>query len=532
MKNLHCKVLVFVLALTLVLVVAATALAANPKYGDTFMVGIGSDPQTLNGSISSSYFDKIVASNIFSMLIRLDYSMNPVPDLAEKWTISDDGLTYTFNLRSGVKWHDGKPFSSVDVKFTMEEIILQHHPRSNTFDGAIDRVETPDADTVVFHLKKPYGPFMNLLGYDFFILPKHLYENTDIKNNPHNNEPVGTGPFIFEEWSHGSHIAFRRNPDYFQKGLPYLDRLVFRVIPDATSRVLALETGEVNYLAYQSLPSSAVPVLSKNPEFAITNKGFESLGTILMLTLNLDIPQLQDVRVRKALYMAIDRNYIYEHADYGLGKPADSTFPDSSWAYEPNITKYPYNPEAAAALLDEAGFRAGPDGKRMTLRLTCDANVELNRKAGEIVKFYLEEIGVMVDYAPVERGVMLDRVYVNRNFDMQIHAFSTGADPAIDVARLYISSNIRPVTFSNGAGYANPAVDALFEKGENTSIPEERAVYYREIQRILCEDLPVLWLVESGLVGVYDTRFENIHAWSAYSYYIFWDVWSNAGQLK
>ena len=227
--------------------------------------------------------------------------------------------------------------------------------------------------------------------------------------------------------------------------------------------------------------------------------------------------------------MAIDRDYIFENADYGLGKPADSTFPDSSWAYEPNAAKYPYDPKAAASLLDEAGFPAGGDGKRMTLRLTCDANVELNRKTVEIVKYFLEQIGVMVDYEPVERGVMLDRVYVNRDYDMQVHAFSTGADPAIDVERLYVSSNIRPVSFSNGAGYANPVVDELFKKGASASDPEERAAYYREIQRILNEDLPVLWLIESGLVGVYHARFQNVHSFSAYSYYIFWDVWSNNG---
>ena len=529
LKSLHRKVLYFAFLFVLVLWSSPSVFAAEPKYGDTFVVGIGSDPQSLNGAISGSYFDKIVASNIYSMLIRLDYDMNPVPDLAKEWTISDDGLTYTFELTPGVKWHDGTPMTPADVKFTMEEMIFQYHPRAGIF-SVIESIETHGENTVIFTLNKPFGPFLNLLAYDFFVLPMHLYEDTDIRNNPHNHSPVGTGPFIFEEWSRGSHITLVRNPDYFQEGLPYLDRLIFRVIPDASSRVFALEAGEIHYLAYLALPSSAVSEFSDNPDIVITTKGFESLASILMLNLNLDIPELQDVRVRRAIAMAIDRDYIVNHADYGLGIPANSPMASTSWAYEPEVTEYHFNPEAAAALLDEAGFTPGADGTRLTLRLSADANVELNRQAGEIVKANLEEIGIRVDYEPVERGVMLDRVYVRRDFDMHIHGFSTGSDPAIDIARLYVSSNIRPVSFTNDAGYRNPIVDELFVKGEEASYPEQRAVYYREIQRILTDELPVIWLSEIGLVGAYHSRFHNVHSWSAYSYYIFWDVWSEAGQ--
>lgn len=530
MKIKKGKALIAVIIVALVFGLATPAIAAGEKYGDTFVVGVGSDPQSLNGSISSNFFDKIVTSNIYSMLIRLDYKMNPVSDLAENWNTSDDNLTYTFNLRSGVKWHDGTPFTSADVKFTIEEVIMELHPRSGIYKDVIESVESPDDNTVVINLKTPYGAFMNAIGYDFLILPKHLYENTDIKDNPYNNKPVGTGPFLFEEWVRGDHITLTRNPDYFQEGLPYLDRLIFKIIPDASSRVLALETGEVDYLSYQNLPSSAVPNLKQNKDIVIFNEGFESLGTVLILTLNNEIPELQDVRVRKAISMAVDRDYISERADYGLGVPANSPFASTSWAYEPEVTKYPYDLEKAAQLLDEAGYKPGKDSVRMTLRLTCDANVELNRKAGDIVKANLAGIGIKVDYEPMERGAMLDRVYIKRNFDMQIHGLSTGADPAIDVARLYISSNIRPVNFSNGAGYRNDKVDELFDKGVSVADPKERAVFYKEAQKIITDEAPMVWLLEQGLVGAHNAKFNNVHSWSAYSYYIFWDVWSDDGQ--
>ena len=371
------KVLMTVLlvVVTIITPVEAGAAETQPKYGDTFIVGMSSDPATLNGAISGSVNDKTVASNIFSMLFRLDYKMNPVPDLAEEWTISDDGLIYTFKLRDGVKWHDGTPFTSADVKFSMDEAYMKLHPRTDNFNSFIESVETPDDKTVVFKLKKPYGAFMNALAYDVYIIPKHLYENTDIRNNPYNIKPIGTGPFIFEEWSRGSHITLKRNPDYFQKGLPYLDKLVFRIIPNAASRVLALGTGEIHYLSYQALPSSAIAELKENPDIKITTQGFESLGSMLMLTLNLEQPKLQDIRVRQALAMGIDRKYIVEHADYGMGVPATGAFPSTNWAYEPDVIKYEYNPEKAMKLLDEAGFVPDSYGVRLNFRLTGYANV-------------------------------------------------------------------------------------------------------------------------------------------------------------
>lgn len=523
--------LVLTVLMTLGLIAPASAEQKGPQYGDTFIVGMSSDPSTLNGTISGSLNDKTVASNIFSMLFRLDYQMNPVPDLAEEWNISEDGLTYTFKLRSGVKWHDGEPFTAADVKFTMEEAMMKFHPRSDNFNSVIEAVEAPDDSTVVFRLKNPYGAFMNALAYDVYIIPRHLYEGTDIKNNPYNNEPVGTGPFMFSEWSRGSHVTLKKNPNYFQEGQPYLDQLIFRIIPDAASRVLALETGEIHYLSYQSLPSSSIAELEKNPDITITTKGFESLGSMLMLTLNLDQPILQDVRVRQALSMGIDRDYIVEHADYGLGVPATGAFPSTNWAYEPDVAQYPYNPEQAMALLDEAGYTPDAGGVRLTLRLTADANVELARKSGEIIKANLAKIGVEVDFEPVERGVMLDRVYTNRDFDMQIHSFSTGSDPAVDIARFYVSSNIRPVSFTNGSAYRSAEIDELFAKGADASDADERAEYYSQAQKILSNDLPIIWIEEVGLIGAYNNRFHNVHSWSSYSYYVFWDVWSDQGAV-
>jgi peptide/nickel transport system substrate-binding protein len=514
--------------------VAAPAFAApDPKarYGDSMVIGITGDPGTLNGTTSSNFVEKIIASNVFSMLIRLDRSFKPVPDLAKSWTISDDGLTYTFKLNEGVKWHDGQPFGAADVKYTIDEVILPLHTRAGTYKSVIDRVDTPDANTVIIRLKQPFGPLMNALGYDFLILPKHLYEGTDVKTNPYNAKPVGTGPFKFAEWKKGSYVILDKNKDYFVKGIPYLDRLVFQEIPDAAARVLALESGDIDYLAYQALPSSSVPRLKSNAKLVTSLDGFEALASIEILAFNMDNPQLKDVRVRQAIAYAINKQEIVDKADYGIGKAA--TGPISSlttWAYEPGVNKYPYNPQRTAKLLDDAGFPVKPDGARMTLRLIADGGVELNRKASEILKEQLAQVAIKVDLQLVERNVMLDRVYVKRDFDMHVHGFSTGADPAIDVSRLYVSTNIRPVSFTNGAGYRNPKVDDLFMQGQKAFNPEDRAKAYREVQKVLTDEVPAIWLVEYGIVGVWSKKLHGLHTWSSYSYYQFWDTWSDSGK--
>jgi peptide/nickel transport system substrate-binding protein len=170
------------------------------------------------------------------------------------------------------------------------------------------------------------------------------------------------------------------------------------------------------------------------------------------------------------------------------------------------------------------------DGVRFTIRVVVDGGVEFNQKAAEILKEQFAQVGVRLELQIVERNVMLDRVYIKRDFDTQIHVFSTGADPAIDVARLYISSNIRNVNFTNGSAYRNAKVDELFSEGQSAFRTEDRARAYREAQMILVDELPCIWLVESGIVGVWNKKFHGPHTWSAYSYYTFWDVWTEDGK--
>ena len=499
----------------------------KPKYGGTFIVGAGSDPTTLNLAISYNIIDTLAVSSVFSLLTKSDYSLNPRPDLAESWKVSEDGLTYIFSLVKNATWHDGKPFTSADVKFTFAEVLNKHHPRGTVVLKAVDSIETPDPYTVIFKLKHPYDPLMKFIGNEAFIIPKHLYENTDVLKNPYNVKPIGTGPFIFKEWKKGSHITLERNPAYFRKGLPYVDKIVVKIVPDAASRMIAFESGEIDYLYYVNLPSSEISRFKNRPGFVVTSKGHEVGPSIMMICFNLRKAPFNNLKVRQAIAHAIDRDYIEEKADYGLGKPAIGPIASAtSWAFNPNVTKYDFNPKKAEQSLDEAGYPKGPDGIRFKTSLIADRGDFLYAKGAEIIRDNLAKIGISVDLKLMDRASMVDATYVRWDFDMQVHGLGTGPDPAIAVARTYVSTNIKPVPFANASGYSNKEVDDLFALAEKAPTVKKRAEYYYKVQEILVKDLPYFWISEYGLNSAWRDEFRGLHSWCARSFMSYGDdVW-------
>ena len=499
----------------------------RPRYGGTFIVGSGGDPVTLNLATDFSTIDTLAVSSVYNMLVKSDADLNPQPDLAESWKVSDDGLTYTFQLVKNAMWHDGKPFTSADVKFTFAEVLKKYHPRGSVVLNSVESIETPDPHTVVFKLKQPFDPLMKFIGNEAFIIPKHLYENTDILKNPYNLKPIGTGPFVFKEWKKGSHIALERNPSYFKKGKPYLDKIIIKVVPDASSRMIAFEAKEIDYLYYVMLPSSEVSRFKNRPGFVVSSKGHEDGPSILLMTLNLRKAPFNNLKVRQAIAHAVDTQYIEEKADYGLGKPAIGPIASvTTWAFNPRITRYEFNPKKAEQLLDEAGYRKGPDGIRFKASLTADRGNFIAAKATEIARDFLGKVGIQVELKLVDRATMVDAVYVRWDFDMQIHGFGTGPDPAIGVARLYVSSNIKPVAFANASGYSNKEVDELFAQAERAPTVKLRADYYFKVQQVLARELPYIWLSEYGLQSAWRDEFRGVHDWCARAYISLGDdVW-------
>jgi peptide/nickel transport system substrate-binding protein len=496
----------------------ASAQTDRPRYGGTLVYALAGEPAHLNGAITTSLYEVNASASIFDTLVELDQELRPLPSLATSWKVSPDGLRYEFTLADAT-WHDGKRVTAEDVRFTFEDVFFKAHPRGATLRPRLKSVETPRPNSVILNLEAPFSPLMVLLGTDVKILPKHVYSGGDIKSHPANLTPIGSGPFKFVEWVKGSHVTVERNPNYFKPGKPYLDKVVFKVVPDAVGRVLALESGDIHYISYYMLPSADVERLKKNPNIGLTDRGVEAQVPILSLIMNTRHPILGKREVRQAIYHAIDRPAINQRAHFGLGRVATGPIPSIwKWAYNPAVAqRYPYDVARANQLLDQAGFPKKADGTRFEVRLTFDRGIPLFVKSAEILAQELKAAGIAVTLQPVDRPTMLDRVYTKWDFDLNVHAMDAGPDPAIGVSRLYHSKNQTHAPFSNGSGYDNPKVDELFDKAARVTSLDERGAMYKEIQTILLDDVPILWLTEYGTVSAWRKEFSGLHSRSGNS---------------
>lgn len=490
-------------------------LSVSPVQGGAAIIAIGADPGHLNPGISTGSHVHTVADSIFNGLVALDQNLTPQPDLAESWQVNDDSTVYTFKLVPGVLWHDGQPLTSADVKFTFEEVLFNYHARTKAGLGnVVEAIETPDELTVVFRFKEPYGPLLSRLDVtEAPILPQHIYAGSDPNDNPANLQPVGSGPFKFESYSPGDSVTLVRNENYFKPGLPYLERLVFRIIPDSNTQLLALEQGEVDYVS--GVPGVEVDRLRGLGQFRLVGSATGPGGgnCIMTVVFNLERELFQDVRVRQAFAHAVNRAQMVEQVLFGQGRVAGAPISGGiPWAHAAGaLAGYDYNPDRAAALLDEAGYPPDAAGNRLSFDIV---HFPAFNKYGEVMKQNLAEIGVNLNIRPLDREATVDTVYNQRNFDTSLISYCNGLDPDIGVRRMYVSDNIGNIPFSNGAAYRNERVDELFAAAGATADTATRAGMYREIQQIVAEELPYWWLVESRSVTAYNNSFRDFAPWT------------------
>jgi peptide/nickel transport system substrate-binding protein len=475
----------------------SAAQAGTPKRGGTVVVVSASDPGSLNPAITTSGAIHPITDQIYNGLVGLDDKLNPVPELAKSWQISDGGKVYTFQLQPNVKWHDGVAFTSDDVKFTFEQGLLKFHSRTKAgLEGVLDKIETPDPLTVVFRFKQPYSPLLQRLDVvEASIIPKHIYEGKNMMTDPANLKPIGTGPFKFVDYIKGDHITLERNPDYFRAGFPYLDKVIFRIITNATTATQALEQGEVDYIS--SVSGSDLARLQKNPSITLVQGYGGSGGSLCQDTLipNMTKAPFDKLEVRQAFYQALDRQFILDKVYFGQGSV--STGPISqqmTWAYSPNVKAYSYDPAAANKLLDQAGMAKGADGIRFKVTFTAAPNFA---RLAEAMRDQLKQVGIQLDLESLDTAAAVDKVFIKKNFDLGIASYCNGSDPEIGVRRAYVSTNIGPISFSNGAGYKNPQVDKLLDQAIAVTDRADRAKIYAEMQKIIVDDVPYFWLVDS-----------------------------------
>jgi len=504
-------------------------------------IGFQNAPNTLNPILQGNTTESNITRLMFDGLVSVDASgKREVPVLAavvptlENGGISRDGLTLTYHLRRGVKWHDGAPFTSKDVAFTWRAIMS---PNNNVLSQSgyslVRSVDTPDDATVVFHMKQRYSPAVNTLFGEsdtaYTVLPEHLLGKLhDVNSIPFNSDPVGTGPFKFKEWARGDHITLVPNDDYFL-GKPKLREIVLKFIPDENTEVNQLRTHDIDWQFEAS--EQLYEALKSVPDVKIV---LQDMNEYERLHMNTASPALSDVRVRQAIAYAVDKAKLVRDLTFNAAVVADQDLPPFMWAHAQNVTRYRPDLPKARALLRAAGWVPGPDGivvkngNRMTLSLAYNVSNATRRAAVVQVQSMLRSIGIDVEikgyqgallFAPMGQGGILQ----NGKYDLAWTGWIAGIDP--DQSSLFMCDR-RPPHGNNDTRYCNPELDAAEERAlENFDIPTRKKAY-AQIEAILTRDVPILpiwWPRQIQPINPDFTTFSPnpvTETWNAYT----WDI--------
>ncbi|HKI51027.1 MAG TPA: peptide-binding protein [Geothermobacteraceae bacterium] len=484
--------------------------AAKPAYGDTLIEASIGEPSNLLPVLASDSASSDINGLVYSGMVRYDKNFVLEGDLAKLWDISEDGRTITFHLREGVTWHDGQPFTSADVLFTYQLYIDPKTPTSYAESyRQVTSASAPDPLTFVVKYDKPYAPALASWGVS--ILPKHLLEGMEVTKSPLSRQPIGTGPYVFKEWIAGEKIVLEANPDYYE-GRPYIKRVVYRVIPDQSTQFLELQSGGLDYMGLTPIQFSTQ---TDTPAFKRHFNKYRYLSfSYTYLGYNLERPLFQDRRVRQALTHALNKQEIIDGVLLGLGQPATGPYKPDTWVYNPNIKRYPYDPERARQLLAEAGWSDSDgdgildkDGRKFSFTIVTNQGNDLRAKTGEIIQRRFREVGVEVKLRVIEWASFLKEFINPGNFDATILGWSTGPEP--DQYNIWHSSKTGPREL-NFVKFKNREVDEQLELGRRTFDQAERKRHYDRIQEILAEEQPYTFLYVAESLPAVAKRFRGI----------------------
>ena len=493
--------------------VAAMAISAAEAqtHGGTLRMIAQPEPPMLMLGLNQQGPTQFVAGKIYEGLLRYDTELQPMPSLAREWSVSEDGLTYIFHLQEGVLWHDGAPFTSDDVAFTLGEFLPSVHPRARGVLANVDRIETPDDLTVEITLSQPFPAFLSAFEVSSApMIPAHLYRDTDFRDNPANNEPVGTGPFRFEEWNRGSYIRLERNPDYWQEGLPYLDELLFSVVPDAASRVVAFETGRVDVLRGGDIEYFDVNRLAAMPDVEMTLDGWEFLSPSVWVQFNLRNEPMNDPRFRQAVWHALDRDFIANTIWSGFATPATGPISSTTLFFDPDLPEVAQDLDRARELLDEMGLTPDSNGVRARVRFLALPYSETYLRMGEYVRQQMREIGIETTMTQTDAAGWAQAIG-QWDYDLSMNLLFQFGDPALGVHRAYVSSNlVQGSPSANVSGLDDAEIDALLAAAGSETDPEERQRLYSEFQRRIVEGAYFGYLVETQFPTVYRSNVRNL----------------------
>jgi peptide/nickel transport system substrate-binding protein len=461
--------------------------------GGTILIGTLGEAQTINPLLTNESEGQWRVKMMFEEFIKLDpESLEPVPNIADDWEPSEDGREYTFTLRDDVVFSDGEPLTAEDIEFTFYALLAPETaspflPRFDVIEGAADYnagdadeisgIEVVDDHTIVLTLAEPNAAFISNLRF-LRPIPKHLLEDAeDFTNDPFFQEPVGAGPFMFESWTTGQDFVAVRNPHYWKEDQPYLDGFTHRTIADAQTLAIALETQEIegsNYAApseAERLEEAGLVVLTRPRSLPDDGWAFSAVNN----------ENLADPRVRQAIALAIDIEAYTEDFLLGLGAPAIGPVAPANWAYNDNLEQYPYDPDRARELLEEAGVG------EFSVRVTTNAGNVFREDWVTFTQAELAEVGITVEPDIKEWSQVVEEG-TQGTFEMICPVWSASLIDPDELSLTLMTDAAR-----NVYGYSNPEVDELFLQGRAETDQEARIEIYHQVQEILWDELPIYW---------------------------------------
>lgn len=529
------------LLLSLVVALGTMGVAAKNASPSGQVTIVGANVETLNPLLSESTYETTVLNCIFSQLIRLTETGQLIPDLAtavpsvENGGMSKDGKTVTFKLRKDAKWQDGQPVTADDVVFTWKT-IMNNDVAVVSRDGFDDiaKMEAPDKYTVVMYRSKVEANWMlNWAQTGGSIIPKHLWDKVKpsefTKAHELSRKPVGSGPFKLKEWVPGSYLILEANKDYYGTG-PFLSRIIYKEVENNLTQLTMLQTGEADMAL--NLQGNQLDQAKAISRLKVT---LDPAATYLHMTFNLDNPVFKDKRTRQALSYALPRDLIVKNILNNVGIPAATSTSPVLWAYDKTIKPYAFDMAKAKTLLTQAGWKDTDgdgilenNGVKLRFSIATNAGRQERERIAQVAQQYWQQLGAKVDLSFQETTTLFGDTLENRKFDIIMFGWVTGADP--DETSLYHSEQIPTEangnTGQNYAGYKNAKLDALLDKGAATLKQADRLPIYKQIQQIVYDELPLLYVyyfvnidvAPKNLQGWKPAPFTNTISWNAYEW--------------
>ena len=497
----------------------------KPKPQGQVVIGLSQEPTVFDPRRPHIEVDDGVNIAVYSPLWAVSPTGEMMPRLAlevpsvANGGLSADGLTWSIKLRPGVKWHDGTPFTAADVAFSLQSMAGKDFPAyTRTGFSLIENIQTPAPDRVSWTMGKPYAPFLSILSW-FFIVPKHKLENEPLVGGRYTENPVGTGPFKWKERVPGDHITLVANEDYFGDG-PLLQTAVFKYIPDLTVLYTQFRTGDIDFIGLQGITADHFDEAKKLGDRSINAAPTASIENFYF---NLGLPQFAEKAVREAIYCAYDKDSIIQQLYFGVPTPTETYLPQQSWAYNPNLPKHEYNIAKAKKILDDAGWKPGPDGVRakngvrLAFTNSTTAGNHLREQVQQLLQQDFQQIGIAMTIKNLPPAVMWGEYWIKSQFETAIVGinFMVGPDP--DASNYFSSSEIAAKTGGgqNTMQYANPEVDRLLAEGASELDRAKRIPIYQKLQQVMRDDLPFLpqhqYALIEGTKGKLDGYKSNIN---------------------